>query len=46
MFLEHRTDDKHYCNHTGNKLHLTDTDINELLPVEVFILFKLGIALI
>jgi len=37
MLLEHRAGDKLYCDYTGDKLHLTDTDTGELLPVEVFV---------
>ena len=37
MLVEHKAGDKLYVDYTGDKLHLTDTDTGELLPVEVFV---------
>lgn len=35
--MNNKAGDKLYVDYTGDKLHLTDTDTGELLPVEVFV---------
>lgn len=37
MHMDHKAGDKLYVDYAGEKLHLTDSDTGELIPVEVFV---------
>lgn len=37
MHMDHKAGDKLYVDFTGEKLHLTDKDTGEIIPVEVFV---------